>query len=510
MSRSYMFNDRNTGSQRRKREDQQVELRRQRTEELLNKKRVSSLNSEALATYETIRVQLESNNLEDIYQGAYDCRSKLSIENNPPIQSVIDSGMVPKFVQLLNPDFYKYFAPNSLINKARVEAAWVLTNISSGTTEQTANVVEAGAVPYLIEMLKENDDSIVDQAVWALGNIAGDNEATRDIILQQGALQFIIQAIEKYSSSKEHLKILRNLVWLISNLNRGRNPAPSIETMQQTLAVVENLIFLNDNDIVSDCIWCISYIVDAGAGLTNAVLQSKIMKRAYDLILNFTNSLIQQDYDPKISKIGAHSICPLIRMLGNIVTGTDEHTDQIISQGFLEFFKPIFYSYDNKKLPRIRKEMCWLISNISAGTSEQVKYILKSDLLGILIDSISRYELYIRKEAGFAICNILYFCSRNVEYLQPLLDKQIILALQSHMQAVTNVPEIQAQILDSVRYALEGGERIRAKFGENPVIQMLIDSKFVDEIEELQDSENNIVVQKAYNIIVDFFDGEDE
>lgn len=64
------------------------------------------------------------------------------------------------------------------------EAALALTKIASGTLDQALTVVEAGAIPRLVDLLLSESTNIAEQSVWALGKIAGFGPKTRDEVLK--------------------------------------------------------------------------------------------------------------------------------------------------------------------------------------------------------------------------------------------------------------------------------------------------------------------------------------
>lgn len=98
-------------------------------------------------------------------------RKLLSSDRNPPINELINTGMLPTLVECL-----KIETQPTL----QFEAAWALTNIASGTSEQTIAVVNSNAVPLFLNLLRSPHQNVCEQAVWALGNIIGDGPDLRD------------------------------------------------------------------------------------------------------------------------------------------------------------------------------------------------------------------------------------------------------------------------------------------------------------------------------------------
>ena len=167
------------------------------------------------------------------------------LENGSPIQQIIDSGLVPILISNLYQTDYPYLQRDS---------AWALTNIAAGSTSQTQMILEKGALPPLMALLKSNVEDLYEQAIWAIGNIAGDNTSFRDQILEEGVDDLVKIGLETKNSL-----VFKNVTWALSNLSRGR-PGPEYVKVKEAGKVFGVAItkYMNDEEAVVDSLWALS------------------------------------------------------------------------------------------------------------------------------------------------------------------------------------------------------------------------------------------------------------
>ena len=75
-----------------------------------------------------------------------------------------------------------------------------------------------------------------------------------------------------------------------------------------------------------------------------------------------------------------------MRAVGNIVTGTDDQTQHVLNCGALHHF-PTLLSHHKEK---INKEAVWFLSNITAGSREQVQLVIDSGLIPYVIQHLAK------------------------------------------------------------------------------------------------------------------------
>lgn len=509
MNHEYKNSGRGSQSEREARTANAIELRTQKRDGMLQKKRsTSSMGEEGSIKISVLVEKVNSSDPAEIIEGVTEFRRLLSAAKSPPIEKIVMNGLTPIFAKLTNPEnpIYARMADDNAVRIIH-EAAWVITNIASGTNSQTMSVIKTGVLDNLVKLLWLNNNQLQDQAVWAIGNIAGDCEKGRDAAINAGILEPFILLIEKEIAREEqNIPFLRNLSWAFGNLNRGRDPPPYIEHTEKCLPVLIKLIGIDDTDIMVDAYWALSYMCDAGIAQADMVIRTGIIKDCIDRL--YAYHMLSLKGDTMQMHLKEQILSPIVRAVGNVATYEIEQCDYIINLNAIPILKELFnIPYETKKSTRIKKEICWVISNITAGTPQQVDEVIRHGFLDLLIHTIKTADTQTRTEATWAICNAAMQINEGLEYARELAECGAIGAFSKFLPWVITDAKLVVVILDAIISLLVWAEN-ESVGGENSIANEIENCDLLENIEELQSATAFTVANRAEQIIRKYFDGQ--
>ena len=410
----------------------------------------------------------------EVAEASIAIRKILSVDRNPPIAKVLEAGILPRLKDLLCDDS----RPN-----VQLEVCWALTNIASGTREQTQAVVECGAVPLFVRLLSSPDACLQEQAVWALANIAGDRVEYRDGCISVGTVEALCRIVESSLTSKKSVQMTRLSIWGLSNMCRGR-PAASFEKVSHCLPFIGRAVAgSNDSEVLADSAWALSYLTDSAARD------------------NLSQVLLHVDLDRLISLLAYPSSSvhtPVLRVVGNLVSGESEMTDRVVSKGVLNHLKMLLLS--NKK--SVRKESLWAVSNICADSDVLIQKVIDSGILQRVCDLLKESDSDIKTEAAWVVCNAC--TAGNASQIRTLvMDSRfkVIELLVGYLESACREKKSVTSVLDAIFSILRSNEAFTSVLEECGGLTL---------IEDLQQDESEEIYASAVKILETYFDCEQE
>ncbi|KAL9648622.1 hypothetical protein ABK040_016254 [Willaertia magna] len=394
-------------------------------------------NNNVTANLPILVQEIHSNSAATQINAVTAIRKLLCIQTNPPIDAVLQSGILPTLVQ-----FATLFDNPHL----QFESIWLITNIASGSSQHTETVVNSGVVPILIQILiQSQNEDVIEQTIWALGNIAGDSAKCRDFVLQQGIMQPLLGILQKTPK----LSTVRNATWTLSNLFRGK-PVPSTDLVLPAIPTLSILLYNGDEVVLCDAAWALSYFSDGSDEKIQMLIEANVTRRLVELLMH---------HDPTV-------VTPVLRTIGNIATGNEFQTQILIYASVLPCLN---YLLSHSKTG-IRKEACWTISNVIAGNKTQIQCVIDANIIPQIIMLLaSPSETYdVKKEALWAISNLI--AGGNEEQIAYTVSQGGLKVIIDLLDNCSDV-RILNLLLTSIKTILNIGNISSSETGVNPYIR---------------------------------------
>ena len=169
-------------------------------------------------------------------------RKLLSLEEDPPIQQILESGVIKTLINIIE---------TSKDQLLRAEAIWGLVNAARGNSEQIDFLAQK-KVPELFIKALEDNLYMVKQAVWGVSNLAANSVSKRNQLLDLGGMGLVVKVYRRIKDQGiKFYGFVDEVIWSASNLCRLR-PSPHYSKIIEALPMFVEVLKKRTKNITFD------------------------------------------------------------------------------------------------------------------------------------------------------------------------------------------------------------------------------------------------------------------
>uniref|UniRef100_A0A8C3QMN4 Karyopherin subunit alpha 4 n=1 Tax=Cyanoderma ruficeps TaxID=181631 RepID=A0A8C3QMN4_9PASS len=393
---------------RRQRNEVVVELRKNKRDEHLLKRR--NVPHEDICEDSDIDgdFRVQNTSLEAIVQNASSdnqgiqlsavqaARKLLSSDRNPPIDDLIKSGILPILVHCDGPQCRDYvislgvvkpllsfISPSIPITFLRnvtwvmtiqeccfflvlihhtdilVDTVWALSYLTDAGNEQIQMVIDSGIVPHLVPLLSHQEVKVQTAALRAVGNIVTGTDEQTQVVLNCEALSHFPALL---THPKE--KINKEAVWFLSNITAGNQQQVQAVIDANLVPMIIHLLDKGDFGTQKEAAWAISNLTISGRKDQVAYLiQQNVIPPFCNLLTVKDAQVVQVVLDGlsnilKMAEEEAETIANLIEECGGLekIEQLQNHENEDIYKLAYEIIDQFFSSDDIDEDPSLVPE----------------------------------------------------------------------------------------------------------------------------------------------------------
>ena len=192
------------------------------------------------------------------------------VEHNPPIQQVVESGVVPRLVEFLDQDHNP---------PLQYEAARALTNIASGTVDHKRCLADAGAVPAFVRLLTSPNKRFRGRVLRALSRLSDGPDECIQAMVTAGVTPCLVELLRSPFSS-----LLIPALRTVGNIVAG--DVSQTQVMIDLNALPALLLLMDHRKPVvrQEACWALSNVTAGTADQIQSVINAGLFPKLVELL----------------------------------------------------------------------------------------------------------------------------------------------------------------------------------------------------------------------------------
>lgn len=428
-------------------------------------------------------------------QGLVGLRKCLSHPNEPPECDFISTGIVQKLIELIS----NRLRSNNTLD---FEIIWIFVNLVSIDEKYSHFLLNNGIVEVLENIICTADSSyIIDQLIWLLANLAPD-DAQRKLVANFKFTDFLLKVL----LNSNFQKLMPNTFWAITNMIRRMETIPmnkSTLTLLNFCCHVIRKYFEMKRDpnpvknptytpsiirkLLPHSVMNICSLTDKNTEMITKLTEMQIT----DLLIDLLDEESENDNYKKM-------FISNLRLIGNLSAADNQTTSDIVDNGIMPKLIEII-SIDSR--PGVRKECCFILSNIAAGLQQHISIFFQQGYIEPLLTAAREDKKDVRKEALWCLANLT--STNRSDYLVCLINHGILSLLGEWV--INSDYRISAICLEALDNILSYCVAAKNPFLSNRVSIECEKFRLNTKVDALTECSNLILSEKSKKLLDNYF-----
>uniref|UniRef100_A0A669D114 Importin subunit alpha n=1 Tax=Oreochromis niloticus TaxID=8128 RepID=A0A669D114_ORENI len=367
---------------------------------------------------------------------------------------------------------------NAVIQLSAVQAARKL--LSSDRNPPIDDLIKSGILPILVKCLERDDNpSLQFEAAWALTNIASGTSAQTQAVVKSNAVPLFLRLLHS-----PHQNVCEQAVWALGNII---GDGPQCRDYVISLGVVKPLLSFINPSIPITFLRNVTWVI---VNLCRNKDPPPPMETVQEILPALCVLIYHTDINILVDTVWA---------LSYLTDGGNEQIQMVIDSGVVPFLVPLLSHQEVK----VQTAALRAVGNIVTGTDEQTQVVLNCDVLSHFPNLLTHPKEKINKEAVWFLSNITAGNQQGGKKLKILSMEQNVIPPFCNLLSVKDSQVVQV-VLDGLKNIL-----IMAGDEASTIAEIIEECGGLEKIENLQQHENEDIYKLAFEIIDQYFSGDD-